>query len=140
MIRNILVILIMTMSTSLIAQDHNTYEDFYKSRWEVLNNWSNKDTITLKLAKKKNLKEFELKDYGEFISFNENKKIMYQHFIPCPVGETFRNIENFLIFKNKVDIHYKTKSWDAEETEWKKKHHKYRILHYDDTTMVLVKI
>ncbi len=137
MIRNILIVLIFTMPTPFIGQNHNTYEDFYDSRWEVSYNWANKDTIILKSAKKESHKEFK---FGEFISFNENKKVLYKHFIPCPVGETFRNIENFLISKNKVNIYYKTKPWDAEETEWKKKHHTYQIQHYDDTTMVLVRI
>ena len=124
------------MSTSLIGQDHNTYEDFYKSRWELPYNWAQKDTIKLTLAEKSDPEKFE---YGEFISFNESKKVLYWHFTSCPVGETFRNIENFLISENKVHIYYKTKPWDAEDNKWKKKHHKYRILHYDDTTMVLVR-
>jgi len=137
MIRNITIIFLLCVTTSLVAQNHSTYEDFYKSNWEFPYNWTNKDTIELKLAEKRDLKELK---FGEFISFNKNKKVAYQHFIPCPVGETLKNIENFLISQNKVDIYYKTKAWDADDSKWKKKHHKYRILRYDDTTMTLVRM
>ena len=133
----LIVLLLINMTTSLIAQDHNTYKDFYKSRWEVPYNWSERDTIKLRFAKKSNDKEFE---YGEFISFNEHRKVIYQHFISCPVGEILRNIENFLIFEDKVFIYYKTKSWNADPSKWKKKHKKYRILHHDNSTMMLVRM
>ncbi len=136
MIRNITLVLLLCITTSLIAQNHNTYESFYKNRWELPYNWANKDTIELKLAEKRDPKEFE---FGEFISFHKNKKVMYQQFIPCPVGETLKNVENFLISQNKAHIYYKTKPWDADDTKWKKRHHKYRILTYDDTTMTLVR-
>lgn len=136
MVRNIPMLLLISMTTSLIGQNHNTYEDFYKNRWELPYNWAEKDTIKLMLAEKRDSEKFE---FGEFISFNENKKVLYQHFIPCPVGETFRNIENFIIAEYKVHIYYKTKPWDADDTKWKKKHHKYHILKYDNATMVLVR-
>lgn len=137
MIRNTLLILLMSMATSLIAQNHSTYENFFENRWELPYRWTIQDTIKLNLAKKNDPKKYE---YGEFISFKKNKEVVYSHFIPCPVGEVFTTIETFLISEDKVHIYYKTKPWDADDTKWKKEHKKYRILTYDDTTMMLMRI
>lgn len=137
MVRNTIYILLMIMSTSLIAQHDVTYEDFYSNRWEVSNNWAKNDVIILKSSPKDNAEKLE---FGEFISFKENKEVTYERFIFCPVGETFTNIENFLILDNKAYVYYKTKSWDEGQDAWKKKHKKYRIVKYDGDSMILKKI
>lgn len=130
-------LLLLIVSTSLSAQQDNTYDDFYKNRWEVPYNWANKDTITLALSHEREPKAL---DFGEFISFKENKKVTYERIMSCPVGATFTNIENFLIFENHAYVYYKTKSWNEGRDKWKKKHKKYRILNYDGNTMTLRKI
>lgn len=134
MLRNTILILLMMMSASLIGQQNATYEDFYTHRWELRHNWARQDVIILKSSPKNDSGKLE---FGEFISFKKDKKVTYERFMFCPVGETFTNIENFLIRDNKVSIYYKTKLWDDEQDSWKRKHKKYRIIKYNNDTMVL---
>lgn len=137
MVRNTLYILLMIVSTSLMGQENTTYEDFYTNRWEVSNNWAKQNVIILTLSPKEDSEKLK---FGEFLSFKKDKKVTYERFIFCPVGETLTNIESFSISDNKAYVHYKTKSWDDRPDAWKKKHDKYRIIKYDNDTMVLKKI
>jgi hypothetical protein len=129
----------MTMSTLLIGQNHNTYEDFYKSRWKIFPSfsWARQDTIFLTLSQKEESQRIE---YGEFIHFKESNKVSYQRFMACSVGTIYTTIENFLIFEDKAYLYYKTKPWRAKDGKWKKKHKKYRILKYDGHIMKLKRI
>lgn len=134
MLRNTIFILLMIMSCPLIGQQDTTYEDFYTHRWELHHNWARQDVIILKSSPKNDSGKLE---FGKFISFQQDKKVTYERFMFCPVGETFTNIENFIIHDNKVSIYYKTKSWNDGQDAWKEKHKEYRIIKYDNDTMVL---